>query len=172
MLFLLVIEFSLKINLKIRLFSTAKKTFILPKMDRRLLLHQKLQASKQKKITIKEGDRLVTLNLKKDIIDPNIEIADKVLFMLEAFAEKIPNKVSETNNQPADTSATTTSPVVAAPSTETSPLSTKLISNIKSRDKVHVSPSKRVRFDFDKTSDDESISLYRIFLSTDCFYAL
>lgn len=120
-------------------------------MERRLLLHQKLQASKQKKITIKEGDCLVTLNLRTDIIDPNIEIADKVLFMLEAFAEKIPSK-DEPSRSSSSQEQTTVAPVNQS---ETSPTA-KLVSNIKNKDKLLVSPSKRVRFDFEKKTEDDS----------------
>ena len=56
-------------------------------MERRLVLHEKLKNSKRF-LSIKQGDVLLNLNLKTDIIDPNIEISDKVLFMLEAFADK------------------------------------------------------------------------------------
>ena len=57
-------------------------------MERRLLLSERLKSTKLNKMTIKQGGVNVTLNIKKDIADPNVQISDKVLFMLEAYAEK------------------------------------------------------------------------------------
>lgn len=96
-------------------------------MERRLKLHEKLKSStKLNKMTVKQGDLLVTLNLKQDIGDPNVEISDKVLYMLEQFVEKQQSKVLNSSiaqiNKPIET--------------------VKLANNI-----TTPSPSKRVRFD-------------------------
>lgn len=112
-------------------------------MERRLILHEKLKGSKQKKITIKQGDVLVTLNLKTDLIDPNVDLADKVLFMLEAFAEKH-QKTMESKNKPVEESSPKESEF-------------KLISKFRSKDKL-VSPSKRVRFDLGTQNAEEGSS--------------
>ena len=67
-------------------------------MERRLKLHEKLKSStKLNKMTVKQGDLLVTLNLKKDIGDPSVEISDKVLYMLEQFVEKQQSKLLNTS---------------------------------------------------------------------------
>ena len=107
-------------------------------MERRLVLHEKLKNSKQKRMSIKQGDVLVNLNLKTDIIDPNIEISDKVLFMLEAFAEK--QNVSEKTSKVAD--STVPEPTLVTHSST---------SNLKIADKS-MSPTKRVRFEMDEKS--------------------
>ena len=103
-------------------------------MERRHVLHEKLKGSKQKKMTIKQGDCLVTLNLKTDIIDPTIDLSDKVLFMLEAYAEKQAK------------SKITTSPTIKEPEI-------KLVSKFRSKDRL-ISPSKRVRFDLGTENKD------------------
>lgn len=60
-------------------------------MERRLKLCEKLKATKLNKLTVKQGGVDVKLNLKKDLIDPNVSIDDKVLEMLEKYvgAEKL-----------------------------------------------------------------------------------
>lgn len=107
-------------------------------MERRLILHEKLKASKQKKMTIKQGDVLVTLNLKTDLANPDIEIADKALFMLEAFAEKLtPTELPKIG------------PPTAIDDTIGQSPQTKPISRFKSKEKLLSSASKRVRFDLE-----------------------
>ena len=57
-------------------------------MKRRLMLFEKIKTSKLNKLTIKQGDLNVKLNLKKDLLDPNVDIPEKVLCMLEAYEVK------------------------------------------------------------------------------------
>ena len=111
-------------------------------MERRLVLHEKLKNSKRF-LSIKQGDVLLNLNLKTDIIDPNIEISDKVLFMLEAFADK--QNGSEKTLKVAD------SPV------EPTPVMNSSTCNLKIGDKL-TSPSKRVRFEMDEKASTVQVS--------------
>ena len=57
-------------------------------MERRRLIHEQIKLTKLNKLTVKQGDQNVTLNLKVDLLDPSIPIADKVLGMLEAYISK------------------------------------------------------------------------------------
>lgn len=118
-------------------------------MERRLKLHEKLKSStKLNKMTVKQGDILVTLNLKKDIGDPSIEISDKVLYMLEQFVDKQQSKtlsssISQINTTKKSEVEVTLPQKPATAQTITSALAT-----------ITASPSKRVRFDLTvKTSD-------------------
>ncbi|RNA44784.1 General transcription factor 3C polypeptide [Brachionus plicatilis] len=57
-------------------------------MERRRAIFERIKETKLNKLTIKQGEINVKLNLKKDLIDPNVEINEKALEMLEAYAEK------------------------------------------------------------------------------------
>ncbi len=110
-------------------------------MERRLILHEKFQSLTQKKISIKQGDVMVTLNLKTDLANPNIEIADKALFMLESFVEKNADK---TKPHPSPALPATSLSVDTANASISKSVSK---SNFRSKEKLLISPSKRVRFD-------------------------
>ncbi len=123
-------------------------------MERRLRLHEKIKSSpKLNKMTVKQGDVLVTLNLKQDIGDPNVEISDKVLYMLEQFVEKQQSKQLNSSIKV----VTTASPTLSSNEDTTT-------TNKKTTPKsVNNSPSKRVRFDlnpvqFKSPSPDNQIT--------------
>ena len=131
-------------------------------MERRLILHENLKTSKQKKMKIKQGDVLVTLNLKTDLIDPKVEISDKVLFMLEAFAEKhqANQKAISTETTKPETVKPPLKELETCPKTSTTLITSpakSLVSSIKIRDKVILSPSKRVRFDLESTDSNSKV---------------
>lgn len=108
-------------------------------MERRLKLHEKLKSTtKLNKMTVKQGDLLVTLNLRQDICDPNVEISDKVLYMLEQFVEKQQSKL-----------LTTTISSIKTPEKTTAESDTVPVNKLKKNtsQSVSPSPSKRVRFD-------------------------
>jgi len=110
-------------------------------MERRLRLHEKIKSSpKLNKMTVKQGDVLVTLNLKQDIGDPNVEISDKVLYMLEQFVEKQQSKQLN-----ASIKAVTAVSTAVQLSNEEDTLAT--IKKTNTPKSVTNSPSKRVRFD-------------------------
>jgi hypothetical protein len=65
-------------------------------MERRLKLHERLKDSKLNKLTVKQGGGInVTLHLKTDIINENVEMPDKVLTMLENYADKMEREKNE-----------------------------------------------------------------------------
>lgn len=125
-------------------------------MERRLRLHEKIKSSpKLNKMTVKQGDVLVTLNLKQDIGDPNVEISDKVLYMLEQFVEKQQSKQLNSSIKVVTT---------ASPTLSSNEDTTTTTANKKTTPKsVNNSPSKRVRFDlnpvqFKSLSPDNQIT--------------
>ncbi len=118
-------------------------------MERRLILHEKLQGLKQKKMSIKQGDVLVTLNLRTDLANPSIEIAEKALFMLESFVDKNTGKATQDSGK-------LKPPPTASLCVDTISVSTSK-SNFRSKDKLLISPSKRVRFVLDKSGTSESV---------------
>ncbi len=98
-------------------------------MEKRLALYEKIKDGKLDKLTVKEGDKLVRLNIKVDLLDPNVDIPEKVLTMLDAYANKqMQQPVAKSN------------PIVQE--TVSSPSPSNQAVNVSTGS----SPSKRVRF--------------------------
>lgn len=57
-------------------------------MERRKAIFEQIKDTKLNKLTIKQGEINIKLNLKRDLIDPNVEISKKALEMLEEYAKK------------------------------------------------------------------------------------
>jgi len=125
-------------------------------MERRLILHEKLQGLKQKKMSIKQGDVLVTLNLRTDLANPSIDIAEKALFMLESFVDKNTEKARQDSDLTLARSGKLQPPPTASLCVDTINASTSK-SNFRSKDKLLISPSKRVRFVLDKSVSSENV---------------
>ncbi|CAF0999107.1 unnamed protein product [Brachionus calyciflorus] len=68
-------------------------------MERRLAIYERIKDTKLNKLTVKQGNVNVKLNLKKDLIDPNVEISDKALEMLEVYIEKNVNISQSSTNE-------------------------------------------------------------------------
>jgi len=118
-------------------------------MKRRLMIYEKIKSTKLNKLTIKQGDVNVKFNLKKDLLDLNVDIPEKVLSMLENYesnANKQNNLYEE--NETSSSSAPTQIPLSM---TET-PTSIPYNETQLSMSKTTSSPStKRVRFDLNES---------------------
>jgi hypothetical protein len=120
-------------------------------MKRRLVLYDKIKSTKFNKLTIKQGDVNVKFNLKKDLLDQNVDIPEKVLCMLENYEVK---SVKQNDMHDENESTASTSPL---PPTDT-PIKASLsnVSNSETQvtlNKEISSPStKRVRFDLQNES--------------------
>jgi hypothetical protein len=108
-------------------------------MERRKAIYDNIKSSKLNKLTIKQGDINVQLNLKQDLLDEKVQIPDKVLSMLETYAKKtIGQSKNITENNFLNTQARSDNQIESK--------LTPLKSNSGAR-KLAESPSKRVRFD-------------------------
>ena len=120
-------------------------------MERRKAIFELIKDTNLNKLTIKKGDKNVRLNLKIDILDPNVEMNDQVLNMLEAYAKK--NFQSSTSdscqstqieeNKIKDSESKSTEKDESEKKTHENDA---LIKNKSSVDSSPVSSSKRVRF--------------------------
>lgn len=57
-------------------------------MERRKAIFEQIKDTKLNKLTIKQGEINIKLNLKKDLIDPNVVINEKAIEMLETYTKK------------------------------------------------------------------------------------
>ena len=112
-------------------------------LERRKQIYERIKQTKLNKLTIKQGDANVTLNLKKDLLDPSVSIPDKVLCMLEAYPIG------------ATTSSTEAKPIKAVEPAPPPPQTaeTATIKSSLSNTPTNGSPTKRVRFDLKETVD-------------------
>lgn len=117
---------------------TLKKT----RMERRLQLLDRLKSTKLNKLTVKQGDQNVKLNLRTDLADPNVEIGDKVLDMLESYIQK------QSSSVVADVVNTNSSSIFVPQSATNSAISFGSVNEDKSKasSEPNISPSKKVRF--------------------------
>ena len=112
-------------------------------MKRRMIIYEKIKTTKLNKLTIKQGDVNVKFNLKKDLLDSNVEIPEKVLCMLENYEVNTnkPGDVNEENESSSPTSAQVSIPIQL-------PISNETQSHLNNT----TSPStKRVRFDLNES---------------------
>lgn len=69
-------------------------------MERRLKIFEQLKSSKLTKLTLKQNNQTVSLNLKEDLLNENVILNDKVLLMLESIAKKEYEKNSKLERTP------------------------------------------------------------------------
>ncbi len=119
-------------------------------MKRRLVLYDKIKSTKFNKLTIKQGDVNVKFNLKKDLLDQNVDIPEKVLCMLENYEVKSV-KQNDSHDENESTASTSPLPTIDTPIKAT-------LSNVPNSEtqltfnKEMPSPStKRVRFDLNES---------------------
>jgi hypothetical protein len=134
-------------------------------MERRKAIFELIKNTNLNKLTIKKGNKNVRLDLKIDILNPDVEMSEQVLNMLEAYAQK-----QFLTPQPASSSVLTDSTQVKSSSneanndkkeknsnnlnTEKGKKSTENDDQVKQKscDSLSNSPAKKVRF-----SDNSSI---------------
>ena len=103
-------------------------------MERRKQIYEKIKDTKLNKLTVKQGDANVVLNLKVDLLDPKVDIGEKVLLMLENFAIQQQQQSGSSAPKVAETPTPTPTPLVLP--------SSSILSNIsKSPTKSHAKPT-------------------------------